>query len=142
MATPRRLSRFLPVFDPGFTAAYFDETGLYAFGRQPGTRLWNLERLAECLTLVAPLAALEEALAVFAPSFQEGLRAAVLRRLGSAGPVLTHHLLANVLDQLVGGLAVLLADDVAQQAAEQANGLAIVGGGMRDGHEEPFLKGL
>ena len=27
--------RFLPAYDPGFTAAYFDETGLYAFGRQP-----------------------------------------------------------------------------------------------------------
>ena len=27
--------RFLPTYDPGFTAAYFDETGLYAFGRQP-----------------------------------------------------------------------------------------------------------
>jgi len=27
--------RFLLYNDPGFTAAYFDETGLYAFGRQP-----------------------------------------------------------------------------------------------------------
>ena len=31
--------RFLPTYDPGFTAAYFDETGLYAFGRQPTTLL-------------------------------------------------------------------------------------------------------
>ena len=28
--------RFAPVYDPTFTAAYFDESGLYAFGRQPG----------------------------------------------------------------------------------------------------------
>src|SRR5690606_37698127 len=33
--------RFLPVLDPAFTAAYFDETGLYAYGRQPDTLLWN-----------------------------------------------------------------------------------------------------
>ena len=41
--------RFLPVLDPAFTAAYFDQTGLYAYGRQPDTLLWNLTRLAECL---------------------------------------------------------------------------------------------
>ena len=37
------------MLDPTFTAAYFDETGLYAYGRQPDTLLWNLTRLAECL---------------------------------------------------------------------------------------------
>ena len=36
--------RFLPNYDPGFTAAYFDETGLYAYGRQPNAVLWNLYR--------------------------------------------------------------------------------------------------
>ena len=38
--------RFLPYSDPSFTAAYFDEQGLYAFGRQPATGLWNLGQLA------------------------------------------------------------------------------------------------
>ncbi len=37
--------RFLPVLDPAFTAAYFDETGLYAYGRQPDALFWNLTRL-------------------------------------------------------------------------------------------------
>ncbi len=74
--------RFLPVYDPKFTAAYFDEWGLYAFSRQPGTLKWNLERLAECLLLVAPAEGLEAALAVFEPSFFEALRIALLRRLG------------------------------------------------------------
>ncbi len=61
--------RFLPRYEPGFTAAYFDQTGLYAYGRQPGAVAWNLERFAECLTLVAPVAALEEALKTYsAPS--------------------------------------------------------------------------
>lgn len=41
--------RFIPHYDPRFTAAYFDYTGLYAFGRQPNAVLWNLARLAEAL---------------------------------------------------------------------------------------------
>ena len=34
--------RWLPQWDPGFTAAYFDHAGLYAFGRQPEAIRWNL----------------------------------------------------------------------------------------------------
>jgi uncharacterized protein YdiU (UPF0061 family) len=48
--------RFAPRYDPQFTAAYFDETGLYAFGRQPGALGWNLTRLAET---ILPLVGLE-----------------------------------------------------------------------------------
>ncbi|MFL5335304.1 MAG: protein adenylyltransferase SelO [Geminicoccaceae bacterium] len=80
--------RFLPTYDPGFTAAYFDEGGLYAFGRQPATLLWNLTRLAECLLPLAPQADLEAALVSYQPAFQRELATAGLRRLGlrSAGP--------------------------------------------------------
>lgn len=46
--------RFLPHFDRDFTAAYFDETGLYSFGRQPEALFWNLARLADCLLTLAP----------------------------------------------------------------------------------------
>ena len=42
--------RFLPYYDPNFTAAYFDQTGLYAYGRQPDAVLWNLGQLGRCLT--------------------------------------------------------------------------------------------
>jgi uncharacterized protein YdiU (UPF0061 family) len=38
--------RWLPRWDPRFTAAYFDHTGLYAFGRQPEAIRWNLGQLA------------------------------------------------------------------------------------------------
>lgn len=76
--------RFLPHYDPGFTAAYFDETGLYAFGRQPDTLAWNLARLAECLMLIAPLDVLEPQLARFADAFWRTLRTAITRRLGIA----------------------------------------------------------
>ena len=80
--------RFAPTFDAGLTAAYFDESGLYAFGRQPGALLWNLGRLAECLLPLAPREALEEALAAFEPTVQTAFAAGLLRKLGlaSAGP--------------------------------------------------------
>ncbi|MCO6388583.1 protein adenylyltransferase SelO [Aliihoeflea sp. 40Bstr573] len=79
--------RFLPTLDPAFTAAYFDQTGLYAFGRQPDTMFWNLTRLAECLLDFAPQADLETILRAFPALVQEEFRAAFLNRLGvtSAG---------------------------------------------------------
>jgi uncharacterized protein YdiU (UPF0061 family) len=76
--------RFLPTFDQGFTAAYFDHSGLYAYGRQPETLLWNLVRLAECLLPIAPLSALQAAVERFRPAFQAALSRQVLRRLGLA----------------------------------------------------------
>lgn len=74
--------RFLPHYDPGFTAAYFDETGLYAYGRQPATLQWNLARLAECLLPLADRGALTEVLGAFSDQFEAALRDAMLRRLG------------------------------------------------------------
>ena len=74
--------RFLPVLDPAFTAAYFDQTGLYAYGRQPDTLLWNLTRLAECLLPLADKSKLEDVLRGFEPHFHGAFNAAMLRRLG------------------------------------------------------------
>jgi uncharacterized protein YdiU (UPF0061 family) len=74
--------RFLPTYDPAFTAAYFDETGLYAFGRQPDVLAWNLTRLAEVLLPLGEHGGLEAALNQFWPAFQRHVWAAVLRRLG------------------------------------------------------------
>jgi serine/tyrosine/threonine adenylyltransferase len=74
--------RFLPNYDPGFTAAYFDETGLYAYGRQPNAVLWNLYRLAETLSLIAPVEKLKEALSRFDDAFTGELGASVTWRLG------------------------------------------------------------
>src|SRR5262249_43067347 len=72
--------RFLPTFDPDFVAAYFDETGLYAFGRQPDIVLWNLARLADALGPLAPPASLAQVLGSYEPPFHEALHAAVLAR--------------------------------------------------------------
>ena len=77
--------RFLPHYDPNFTAAYFDETGLYAFGRQPDTLAWNLTRLAECLLPLSSIEKLEPALNTVWPVFREELPRQMLRRLGLKG---------------------------------------------------------
>jgi uncharacterized protein YdiU (UPF0061 family) len=74
--------RFAPVLDPAFTAAYFDETGLYAFGRQPDTLLWNLTRLAECLLPFAPQDGLMKVLEGFGAEFRAQFADAMRRRLG------------------------------------------------------------
>jgi uncharacterized protein YdiU (UPF0061 family) len=80
--------RFVPEYDPDFVAAYFDETGLYAFGKQPRVVLWNLTRLADALRPLAPAAPLGDALRAFEPAFFAALADRLLFRLGlaSAGP--------------------------------------------------------
>jgi uncharacterized protein YdiU (UPF0061 family) len=73
--------RFVPTYDPGFTAAYFDSGGLYAFGRQPDAMAWNVTRLAECLLPLGDQSGLEAALNSFWPAFQRAMWNAALRRL-------------------------------------------------------------
>lgn len=74
--------RFLPTYDTRFTAAYFDHAGLYAYGRQPETLMWNLSRLAECLLPLSNHDRLVAALEAYPPAFAQSLRRAVLGRLG------------------------------------------------------------
>ncbi len=61
--------RFLPQWEPGFTAAYFDHAGLYAFGRQPEAIHWNCGQLAVALRLIADAPPLIAALDRFAPLY-------------------------------------------------------------------------
>lgn len=74
--------RFVPEYDPDFVAAYFDETSLYAFGKQPRVVLWNLTRLADALRPLSPTAPLGDALRTFEATFFEALADRVLFRLG------------------------------------------------------------
>jgi uncharacterized protein YdiU (UPF0061 family) len=76
--------RFLPSWDPGFTAAYFDHAGLYAFGRQPSAIRWNLGQLALALSPLAPSEALVAALDRFGPLYQAAMVRRFLWRLGVA----------------------------------------------------------
>lgn len=76
--------RFLPNLDPDFTAAYFDHTGLYAFGRQPDALQWNLARLAECLIPICDIDDLKSALEGYSAIFEAELQTLTLKRLGLA----------------------------------------------------------
>ena len=76
--------RFLPKSDPNFTAAYFDQQGLYCFGRQPQAAGWNCAQLAGALVGLCPQETLEKTLQVFAPTYQSALRDRTLARLGLA----------------------------------------------------------
>ena len=74
--------RFLPQNDPNFTAAYFDQSGLYAFGRQPEAVLWNLNQLGGCLSMVVDKDPLIEALQTYGAAYRRALSLAMVRRLG------------------------------------------------------------
>jgi uncharacterized protein YdiU (UPF0061 family) len=74
--------RFLDGFDPAFTAAYFDQTGLYCFARQPEALNWNLARLGECLIPISAREAIEPAFQSFADRFQTELARQTFARLG------------------------------------------------------------
>ncbi|MEL6316592.1 MAG: YdiU family protein [Pseudomonadota bacterium] len=76
--------RFAPTYDPRLTAAYFDHSGLYAFGRQPNALGWNLARLGECLLELTDREALEAGLARFGAAFEDAIAAHLHRRLGIA----------------------------------------------------------
>lgn len=101
--------RFLPEYDPAFTAAYFDQTGLYAFARQPEAVFWNLTQLAGCLKLVAEVEPLADALNGFGPAYIRELRAAFLMRLGvhSLGEAADQRLVDTTLALLREGGAAL-----------------------------------
>ncbi len=74
--------RFLPHYDPGFTAAYFDQSGLYCFGRQPEACVWNLDQLARSLASVADYNSLRKGLSIYAEYFNGEVLNCFFRRLG------------------------------------------------------------
>jgi len=73
--------RFLPSYQPDFTAAYFDRTGLYAYGRQPEAVFWNLNRLAQCFLLTCTDTPLIAALEAFSERFEAAMSRTFLKRL-------------------------------------------------------------
>lgn len=86
--------RFLPKSDPNFVAAYFDQQGLYRFGRQPAQGLWALQQLGGALTLVADSDGLSQALSAYEPAYQESFARHTLALLGlQRRPVLRDDLL-------------------------------------------------
>lgn len=73
--------RFMPEYDPQFTAAYFDHQGLYCFGRQPVSFLWALAQLGEALKAAYPDLPADEILSGFSPQFNEAVQMQLLKRL-------------------------------------------------------------
>ena len=76
--------RWAPTWDAGFTAAYFDHAGLYAFGRQPEALHWNCGQLAVALRLLSDAPPLVAALERFAGLYRTNLARRFLWRLGLA----------------------------------------------------------
>lgn len=74
--------RFAPTWDPGFTAAYFDHAGLFAFARQPEAIHWNVMQLAVSLRTISDAPPLIEALERFPDAYQAAVARAILWRLG------------------------------------------------------------
>lgn len=74
--------RWLPRWEPGFTAAYFDQTGLYAFGRQPEAIRWNLGQLAISLRRICEAEPLVAAFNRFGDCYAEALTRRFCWRLG------------------------------------------------------------
>ena len=75
---------FLDRWDPQFTAASFDHSGLYAYGQQPAICHQNLQLLQEPLAMLLPRGPLAEQLQRFAPAYNGHYRRRMLRRLGFA----------------------------------------------------------
>ena len=74
--------RFTPTMDPGFTAAYFDQTGLYAYGRQAEAVLWNLSRLGGAIVSAGEEDALNAVLQAYPQVFEAAMADEFFRRLG------------------------------------------------------------
>ncbi len=74
--------RWLPKWDPGFTAAYFDHNGLYAFGRQPEALHWNCGQLAVALRLLSDAPPLIAAMERFGPLYMQAIARRWCWRMG------------------------------------------------------------
>ncbi len=74
--------RWLPLWEPGFTAAYFDQQGLYAFARQPEALQWNCGQFAVALRMLADAEPLIAALNRYAGLYEEALARRWCWRLG------------------------------------------------------------
>ena len=68
--------------DPNFTAAYFDQTGLYAYGRQAEAVVWNLTRLGGALLPLTNEEALNAVLKTYPQAFERAMAEAFFARLG------------------------------------------------------------
>ncbi len=93
--------RFLPHYDPTFTAAYFDQSGLYCFGRQPSAVLWNVLQLGHALKEAFPELPVEEILEEFGDQFNLHVRKRLMSRLNIYNPLEDDQAAAKLDEDLV-----------------------------------------
>jgi len=73
---------FLDAYEPGFICNHTDETGRYAFDRQPGIGLWNCKALAVALSTLISKEQADAALAAYEPAYRERAVALLHAKLG------------------------------------------------------------
>jgi len=78
--------RFTPRWEPGFTAAYFDQNGLYCFARQAEAIHWDVAQLAGALQEHAETEALVAILRRYPQIYEQRLIARFLWRTGHEAP--------------------------------------------------------
>ncbi|WIA54068.1 YdiU family protein [Sphingobium sp. WTD-1] len=74
--------RFTPLWDAGFTAAYFDHAGLYAFARQAEAIHWDVAQLAVSLRPLTEAPPLIEQLERFPALYAQAMQRCFCWRLG------------------------------------------------------------
>jgi serine/tyrosine/threonine adenylyltransferase len=75
---------FIPTYQPGFTAAYFDHSGRYAYANQPGICYENLALLQAPLKRVIAVEAMQAALEKYADYYNAAYEQRMLHKLGFA----------------------------------------------------------
>jgi uncharacterized protein YdiU (UPF0061 family) len=73
---------FLESYESGFICNHSDESGRYAFDRQPTIGLWNCHALAEALSSLIERSALDAALARYENAYRTTLLALLRAKLG------------------------------------------------------------
>jgi len=73
---------FVEEYDPGFICNHTDETGRYAFDRQPTIGLWNCYALAEALSSLIGRKDLDDALARYQDAYRTTFLALMRAKLG------------------------------------------------------------
>lgn len=74
--------RWTPTWEPGFTAAYFDHAGLYAFGRQAEAIQWDCAQLAGAFRSLCDIDMMMEVLNGFGDIYRAAAAEHFLWRLG------------------------------------------------------------
>ncbi|ACS85428.1 protein adenylyltransferase SelO [Musicola paradisiaca] len=73
---------FMDDYQPGYVCNHSDHQGRYAFDNQPAVALWNLQRLAQSLSELIPVAQLQQGLAGYEPALMQRFGELMRAKLG------------------------------------------------------------